>query len=180
MFRGQYEKGAQSMVIRNYKATDKDAVTAITKAAWIGVTMAELREKQYGILGGLPWAEQKARTIVAKCEAHPEEVFIAELEGEVAGYATYSVNMNGDVGMVSNNAVAPAFQGRGIGTTLVNHVQKTLVQKGVKMLEVSTFVHDAAARKVYERLGFREVARTVHYQMAPDEVIDYEAQRQSR
>ncbi len=155
------------MIIRPYRPEDSAAIARITKEAWAGVTMAELRERQFGQIGGTPWYEQKAQGIVHKCQAHPELAFVAEEDGQVVGYATYGLSHNGDVGIVGDNAVDPAWQGRGIGTALVRHVRDTLIDKGVKMLEVTTFVHDAAARRVYERLGFVEIARSVHYTMAP-------------
>lgn len=153
----------EGLVIRRFQPGDREDVIRITKEAWVGVTMAELRERRFGVLGGRTWDEQKAEAIITKCERNPERCFIAEIDGKVVGYATYGFNLNGVIGVVGDNAVDPAWQGRGIGTRLIARVIEELEASGVGMLEVQTLEHDAPARKVYERLGFTEIARTVHY-----------------
>lgn len=154
------------MLIRGYRPSDQEAVERITKEAWRGVTIAEIREQHFGIIGE-PWADQKAKAILSKCNAHPERAVVAETEGQVVGYATFSFALGGEIGAVTDNAVDPAWQGRGIGTKLITHVVEILKSSGVKMLEVQTFEHDTPARRVYERVGFQEVAKTVHYMMRP-------------
>lgn len=62
-----------------------------------------------------------------------------------------------------DNAVDPAWQGRGIGTRLVASVVEALEKAGVDIMQVSTYEHDVPARRVYEKVGFTEIARTVHY-----------------
>lgn len=154
--------------IRPYRSEDREAIYEITTRAWRGVTMAELRELRFGPLGGRAWFDHKAAGIVAKCERTPDQCVVAEVEGRVVGYATYGYQIDGEVGVVGDNAVDPDWQGRGIGTALVGRVVDTLRDAGVRLLEVSTFEHDAPARKVYERLGFEEIASTVHYIMPGD------------
>lgn len=153
----------EGLVLRRYQPEDADAVARITKAAWIGVTMAELRERRFGLVGGVSWEEQKTDAVLARCERHPERTLIAELDGVVVGYATYGFSVDGHVGIVGDNAVEPRWQGRGIGTRLIGRVIEELEASGASVLEVSTFEHDAPARRVYERFCFTEIARTVHY-----------------
>lgn len=159
------------MILRQYREDDSAAIVRITAAAWQGVSIAEMREKRFGVLGNTPWAEQKANGVLSRCRAHPEWTLVAEVDGQVVGYATYIITLQGDLGVVGDNAVDPQWQGQGIGTTLIRTMLKRMVDAGVKALEVSTFSHDAAARRVYERCGFQEIATTVHYTMRPEDCI---------
>jgi len=54
--------------------------------------------------------------------------------------------------------IAPAFQGRGIGTTLLQDVLQRASDRGVPV-HLGTF-HVNRAAALYRRLGFQEVART--------------------
>ncbi|HHW09738.1 MAG TPA: GNAT family N-acetyltransferase [Firmicutes bacterium] len=163
------------MIIRDYKPEDRDAVERITYKAWSGVSIAHLREQRYGIIGGVPWQKQKAESILRKCDTHPEQVIVAEIDGQVVGYATLLFSQNGEIGVVGENAVDPAYQGRGIGTQLIANILDRLLAAGVRILEVQTFEHDAPARKVYERLGFELFAKTVHYTMTPEKAREHVA-----
>lgn len=51
--------------------------------------------------------------------------------------------------------VAPEFQGRGIGTKLIDRALLFCRQKGFPIVHLSTFAGLDAARRLYERAGFR-------------------------
>lgn len=152
-------------VIRPYAPEDYDALVEITRRAWGGVTMAELRERTFGYMGGQGWQEHKVRDVMGSVERGGIEMLVAEFDGQVVGYASFDVRDAGDVGVVGNNAVDPDWRGRGIGTSLVARAMEILVERGAKVLEVTTFSHDASARRVYEKVGFHEIATSVHYAM---------------
>lgn len=42
---------------------------------------------------------------------------------------------------------------------IVDHFRK----EGLRVAYVMTMAHDIPAQKVYEKLGFKELARTIHY-----------------
>jgi len=155
------------MEIRPYVPSDRDAVARITAAAWFGVSWGELREQQFGILGGKSWIEHKVDEVLRFCDNRPGQVLVAVVDEQVVGYITYTITHQGDVGVVGNNAVDPAFRGKGIGTTLVNQVVAIMEDAGVKMLEVSTTDRDLAAQRVYVKCGFREVGHSITYYREP-------------
>jgi ribosomal protein S18 acetylase RimI-like enzyme len=153
--------------IRPFRAEmDRDAVADVTRRAWGGMTMAELRELRFGVLDGKSWQDHKADAVVAGMEQHPDCALVAVIDSKVVGYATYRVE--GSIGTVGNNAVDPDWQGRGIGSILISDVLDALRATGVTVIEVTTFEHDAAARAVYERLGFELVAKSAHYALTQD------------
>jgi ribosomal protein S18 acetylase RimI-like enzyme len=101
------------------------------------------------------------------CDRAPQLVVVAECANTVVGYASFDLTHGGAVGVVGNNAVAPQWQGRGIGGQLIRQVIRELAGRGVQLLEVATFDHDLPAQRVYERCGFELVAKTRHYFRAP-------------
>jgi ribosomal protein S18 acetylase RimI-like enzyme len=53
--------------------------------------------------------------------------------------------------------ILPAHQNRGAGTLAMNLVQRLAVERGLSRVQLKVFV-DNPARRLYERLGFREVS----------------------
>jgi ribosomal-protein-alanine N-acetyltransferase len=107
--------------------------------------------------------------VVAFCRQHPDQVVVAEDDGRMVGYATFNWSPEDRIGEVGNNAVLPDFRGRGIGTALVAETVRIMKSLGAEILRVSTLEHDYPARRVYERLGFQELARSVHFSMRATE-----------
>ncbi len=78
------------------------------------------------------------------------EVAVAEVDGRVAGFAAL------EAGVLGHLYVHPGHQGTGIGSELLAWA-KTRRPDG---LELWTFQRNEAARRFYERRGFREVELT--------------------
>ncbi len=156
----------QELIIREAREEDIDAVSDITRRAWGGVTMAQLREERHGILGGKPWYEHKCAEIQDGFRRNHKSFIVAELAGRVVGYASFSCPTDSGIGVVGNNAVDPDFQGRGIGTRLISRVVEILKDKGFTVLQVSTMLQDKPAQRVYEKIGFKEIGRSIHYTMS--------------
>ena len=83
------------------------------------------------------------------------------------------------LGQVSDNAVLPAYRGRGIGGLLLARVLERIAESGMEFAQVSTGLEDAyaPARRMYERYGFRPLNRSVLYakQLAQDDSMKVEA-----
>lgn len=81
-------------------------------------------------------------------------LFLARVEGAVAGCAGYSDQGNGTA-EVEKVFVRPAFRGRGLGRALIAHTLDAIGAAGFRLirLETATFMTDAIAS--YERFGFR-------------------------
>jgi ribosomal protein S18 acetylase RimI-like enzyme len=155
------------LLIRKFRPADAAAVVDITRLAWNGVTMAELREREVGPVEGKTWQEHKSESVLAQCMRRPDWALVGLVDGEIVGYATMTISAGGEIGAVCNNAVHPRWQGRGIGTALVGEVVRRLEGSGVRLLEVSTLQEDFAARKMYRKLGFAEATRTLHFFRRP-------------
>ena len=65
----------------------------------------------------------------------------------------------GDRAGITRMRVAPGLQGRGIGQTLLDALHRRAAELGYATLHLDTSVHQTAARRLYEKNGYREVGR---------------------
>ena len=85
--------------------------------------------------------------------------FVAELENRIVGIiyimqcAAWGVD--GDYFWIQCIAVKEDMQGRGIGTKLLNHIEKLGQKKGVEYITLNTGIHRTAAHVFYERNGYK-------------------------
>ena len=110
-----------------------------------------------------PWS----RDDFAECVASGIPFFIAESRGVVAAYIV--AHSATDEGEILNLGVAAAHRRRGIGRALVEHVMGVLGAGGVHAVYLEVRESNAGARRLYEVLGFREVARRTRYYRRPVE-----------
>ena len=90
------------------------------------------------------------------------DVLVADRDGELLGTVTF-VPDGGALGEIAASgeaefrmlAVAPAAQGRGVGTALLRHVMDESVRRGRTGLVCSSQPAMRAAHRVYERVGLR-------------------------
>lgn len=88
-------------------------------------------------------------------------IFIAEDETEKrAGFVhlqTQTDYFNGEkVAYISDIAVDTAFEGQGIGRILLDKAEEWAREQGCSLLTLYVFSNNSRARKVYEKLGFKE------------------------
>lgn len=83
-----------------------------------------------------------------------DRVFVADLEGRPAGYAT--IGADGQIGLI---AVANSAHRRGAGTALVRHVQMAARARQLRKISVVTQASNIPAMRLYERCGYL-VAKT--------------------
>jgi len=153
------------MQIRKMKPDDMARIVAITETAWGDVTIHKILEDRYGIIGDKDWKEKKADEIQALFGRIPDNVIVAVEDDKVVGYASFTIDAEDAIGHVQDNAVDPEYQGRGIGSAMNKWVIDHFRSEGVRIVRVGTLLHDKAARRVYEKNGFEELARTIHYSM---------------
>lgn len=81
-------------------------------------------------------------------------VWVAEIDGLLAGMIALSL---GGAAEVEEFFVDPAFQGRGVGTALMETLAAAARAAGADRLEVDA---DPNAEEIYERLGFSTFGRS--------------------
>jgi GNAT superfamily N-acetyltransferase len=147
---------------------DIDAIRDINLKSWSGFTTSELLEQRHGLINGRSWQERITNDVLTHIGREYVTTFVAELDGEVVGYAAAQIEVKedgGEVGIVSYNAVRPEARRLGIGTALVSRVVDYLKSQGARVLLVWTLKVGESARNIYERIGFEELTRHVYYSM---------------
>lgn len=157
---------SKRVLIRQARPEDEERLAEIIVLAFGESCMHAVREKRYGILGGRRWQERKADEIRGALRSRPDSVWVAETDGKVVGFCTYTI-LDNEHGEICNNGVDPAYQGRGIGNALHRKVLDLMREKGCRFAEVETGMGDgfAAARHSYEKLGFEPITRSARYTM---------------
>ncbi len=156
-------KSQEDPRIRPIREADIPAVLDIAATGWSGVSMYEMQQRRHGRLGPNEWWERKRDEMRADCQVTPERVIVAEVDGQVVGYACFSIDEERGVGSVSNNAVAVEHRGCGIGSRMHDRILDHFRSLGLRVAQVTTMEQDEPARRMYERHGFREIARSIHY-----------------
>jgi ribosomal protein S18 acetylase RimI-like enzyme len=158
----------QEMLIRGYRSGDLERLQAITIEAFEAVSIDKNLEAEFGELGDRDWKWRKARAILDDCERDPQGVFVAEVGSDVVGYITTWIDREAGFGMIPNLAVDSQARGRGIGRQLIQHAIEHFRTSGIAYARIETLEQNAIGQKLYPSLGFREVARQIHYAMRID------------
>ena len=103
-----------------------------------------------------PDASKRDRVTAACCDEDPRQVWVAELEREVIGFIIIHMYPDRLIAEIGNNAVSPAFQGRGIGMRMYEFVLAQMKDAGMKgaIVETGGDGAHAPARQACEKDGF--------------------------
>jgi ribosomal-protein-alanine N-acetyltransferase len=110
-----------------------------------------------------PWSQRD----FGECVASGVAFLVAEAQGTAAGYVV--AHAAADEGEILNLGVAEAHRRRGVGRALVTAVLALLGAHGVRVVYLEVRDSNTGARRLYESLGFSEVARRARYYRRPVE-----------
>lgn len=102
---------------------------------------------------------------------------VAELDGEVVGYAVGSVLDT--VGKVVSIAVHPMYRRCGIGKSLLKTLLDNLFKSGVGVIRLEVRESNIPAYSLYERLGFRQTGFVPSYYPDGEGARIYELRRET-
>ena len=125
-------------------------------------------EQKFGRIDETVWHERTTPTIINSLKGHIEEVVVAEVNGDVAGFMAYRAPQQGrKIGSIGYNGVARKYRGRGIGAALLRRSLGLLREKGMTHATVGTGLNEGhrAARRMYEREGFEPIMESIRYAM---------------
>ena len=138
----EWHDGRVSIVIRPAELSDEAALTRIEQATWLPHVSPSVYRSR-------PFFEN----------ARPEEVLVAEVDGEVAGFLCLRpatpLASNAHVLMVTGLGVAPSAQRRGVASGLLNAAETYASGRNVERLTLRVLSVNTAARALYERHGYR-------------------------
>lgn len=138
-------------VIREWRSNDLPAVRHVMLTTWMDayspfIPVEDLRfyfEQHYN----LPALEAFFATAGVSG-------FVAEIDGTVVGYVKNQFNADEKRFYVSSLYVLPAFQGRGLGTKLMNAAETRALTFGVDEVWLGVMTQNRAALEWYKGMGF--------------------------
>lgn len=151
------------MHIRPYQSDDLPALKQITVDAFDGVSIDQGIERLFGPVHGHDWRWRKARHLDDDAARDPDGIFVAEDDGRIVGYITTWHDREAGLGYIPNLAILADCRGRGLGRRLIEHALDHFRRLGLTHARIETLEQNAIGNHLYPSLGFREVARQVHF-----------------
>jgi ribosomal protein S18 acetylase RimI-like enzyme len=149
--------------IRLYRPEDLGALKRLTVSSFGPVCIDKNIEATFGLINGHDWAWRKARHIDVDVAREPEGIFVAESADAVVGYITTWSDSEASVGNIPNLAVDANFRGQGIGRQLIDRALQHFRSLGLTHARIETLAQNEVGQNLYPSMGFKEVARQVHY-----------------
>ena len=143
--------------IREYTASDADAL----RACVIGIQDAE-RVYQPRLRTGADIADEYCEFLLEHCAEHAGTIFLADDDGETAGYVAVLVHVPyeyldeppGEHAHVADLFVHAAFRGRGTGRALLARAEAHARAHGASELTIGVLSANFPARELYLSSGF--------------------------
>ena len=151
------------MLIRSFHPDDLPTLKAITVAAFDGVSIDQGLERLFGTINGHNWQWRKARHLDEDAAREPEGIFVAELDGRIVGYISTWQDLEAGIGHIPNLALVAECRGQGLGRQLIEYVLDHFRRCGLTHAKIETLAQNAVGEHLYQSLGFREVARQIHF-----------------
>jgi ribosomal-protein-alanine N-acetyltransferase len=156
--------------IRAFQPADLPRLQEITADTFGPVSIDRNMDNVLGRFGNGDWRTRKLAAIADDCRAQPDGVFVAEDESKrIVGYVTTRLDAVSGIGWIPNLAVDPAHRGQGLGRALLEHALDFFRQRKMTVAKIETLEQNPIGQKLYPSLGFKEVARQIHFAMRLDE-----------
>ena len=146
------------MQIEPYNPHQLDAVICLSLRAWSPVfdsiqdaMNADLYRELYP-----DWRVSQQKAVEDVCAAEDTNVWVAIDADSTVGFVAVKLDSESSMGEVYMVAVDPDFQGRGIGTALMEFALAWMKDSGmsVAMVKTGSDPGHAPARRTYEKMGF--------------------------
>jgi GNAT superfamily N-acetyltransferase len=157
-----------NLSIRPVSNDDIEDLVQLSLLAWTPVFSSFKQVLGAGIYPILypDWRRQQREVVEGICkDGEKTPVWVADVDGIVAGFIAYTLNHEEKSGEVELLAVHPDYQNRGIGTELNNFVLAKMKESGIKLAVVATGGDPghAPARRAYEKAGYTALPLVRYY-----------------
>lgn len=164
----------ENIVVRGVVPADEERIMEIAAQQWDIINnnyKRRIGDELFAIYYGT--VEKRVSDVIASLRAmfknNPEAFVVTEVNGKVAGFATYRVADVGGVkcGVLGRNGVDNNFKGRGIAGRQYAALYAKMLADGCTVAKVHTGLDEmhAPARRAYEKSGFNNNIGDVNYYM---------------
>ena len=145
-------------VYRPMHADDLDQILTVTILAWepVFASFRQVLGEELFLRIYPDWAAGQRQHVAEVC-ANPEHVvWVADRDGAIGGFVTYTLDAEKLTGEITLLAVHPDHQGQGVGTALSEQSLTLMREAGMTLATVNTGgdTSHAPARRAYEKAGF--------------------------
>ena len=151
------------MLIRPFHPDDLPTLKAITVMAFDGVSIDQGMERLFGTINGHDWQWRKSRHLDDDAARAPDGIFVAELEGRIVGYISTWLDREASIGHIPNLVLMAECRGQGFGRKLIEYALDHFRRCGLTHAKIETLAQNGVGQHLYQSLGFREVARQIHF-----------------
>ena len=162
------QERADNIRILPAKPEDFSDIVAITEEVFAPFSIDSSIEKILGQSQAASWIDIKAKDLRRELDENPDACFVAEIAERVVGYVTNKIDKQASRGVIANLAVAADCGGRGIGRKLLLRSIDHFRRLGLKQSKIETLTCNEVGRHLYPSVGFKEVARQIHFIMSLD------------
>lgn len=147
------------MQIEPYDPRQLDAIVRLSLRAWSPVFDAiqnAMDADVYRAFYPNNWRVSQQKAVEDVCAAEDTNVWVALDAGSTLGFVAVKLDSESSMGEIYMVAVDPDYQGRGVGSTLIEFVLAWMKDAGmsIAMVETGGDPGHAPARRTYEKLGF--------------------------
>jgi ribosomal protein S18 acetylase RimI-like enzyme len=140
------------IVIRPWQKSDLASVRRITWESWISTYVSFIPETDLKAHFDIHYTEE---SLLSMFDDPSMYGFIAEMDGQIAGYARLLFNRNESRLYVSSLYLLPIFQGQGMGSQLLDAAEGYAWEKGLDQLWIGVMVKNRQALNFYREVGFQ-------------------------
>ena len=138
--------------IRRFQLSDQKEIFELHKKALIAIA-----ENFY--LSGSPW-EDDFKDLESTYIRPGGEFLVGEIEGKIVAIGALK-KLSEDRAEIKRMRVDPDFQRRGFGQIILDELEVRAKELGFKSLQLDTALIQKAARKLYEKNGYKEFGRGI-------------------
>ena len=142
------------IVIRPWQKGDLATIRRITWQSWISTYSSFIPESDLRSYFDINYTEASLLTVF---DDPSMQVFIAETDNHIVGYARLFYNRDENRLYVSSLYLLPDFQGQDIGRRLLEAAEGYAAEKGVDELWIGVMVKNRQALVFYRKVGFQFV-----------------------
>ena len=142
------------ILIRPWRRDDLPAVQRILWESWMDAYRAFIPEED---LRSYHAATYRIESLTHLYESPHVHGFIGEADGSAAGFARTQFHKNENRLYLASLYILPGIQGLGIGGKLLKAAEKKALESGLGEIWVGVMVPNEAARRWYDKRGFRFV-----------------------